>query len=157
MKTDNMAALGWREWVQLPSLDVPWIKVKVDTGARTSSLHAFGLKEFERDGERWVRFVVHPWQGSREGAVTVEAPLVDNRAVKSSSGVAEPRPVIRVPLSISGETFDVDLTLTRRDEMGFRMLLGREALRGRYVVDPGRSYLAAVPPRDVRQRNREKA
>jgi len=157
MSNTLLATLGWREWVQLPTLGVPWIKAKVDTGARTSSLHAFALKEMQRGEERWVRFVVHPWQGSRDGAVQVEAPLVDNRAVKSSSGVAEPRPVIRVPLCIDDVVFDVDLTLTRRDEMGFRMLLGREALRGRYLVDPGRSYLAAVPARDVRKLNREKA
>ena len=156
-KPKQPGLLGWREWVQLPTLGVDWIKAKVDTGARTSSLHAFDIRRLVQDGAPWVRFTIHPWQGSREGAVTVECRLVDTRSVKSSSGVAEPRPVIRVPLAIGDKTYDIDLTLTSRDEMGFRMLLGREALRGRYQVDPGRSYLAPVPSLAVRRLNREKA
>ncbi len=140
--------------MSLPGLDVEWIKAKSDTGARSSSLHAFDLETFERDGQRWVRFEIHPWQRSINDARVVEVPMADERAVKSSSGRAQLRPVIRTVLRINGIETEIDLTLTRRDEMGFRMLLGREALRGRFVVDPGRSYLTGRPPRAVHLLNR---
>lgn len=146
--------IGWREWVALPDLGVEWIKAKSDTGARSSSLHAFGLQRFDRAGEAWVRFEIHPWQRSAGDPIVTEAPLVDERAVKSSSGKAERRPVIRTSLLIGGRTRAIDLTLTRRDEMGFRMLLGREALRGAYVVDPGRSYVTGRPPKVIRVANK---
>lgn len=151
----DITTLGWREWVQLPELGVPWIKAKVDTGAATSSLHAFDLQHFEQEGAPWVRFSIHPWQGSDLGSIDVEAPLMEIRAVRSSSGQAEPRPVIRTTLGIQGVAREIDLTLTRRDDMGFRMLVGREAMRWGVVVAPTESYLLGKPPPKIRKLNRE--
>ena len=153
MKNEH-TAIGWREWLALPDLGTQWIKCKVDTGARSSSLHAFDIEFFDRDGVRWVSFEVHPWQRSAMDAVRAEAPLADLRSVKSSSGKSEERPVIRSRIVLAGQEHEIDLTLTLRDEMGFRMLLGREAMRKRFLVDPGSSYLAGRPPKDVRENNR---
>ena len=132
--------LGWREWVALPDLGIARIKVKTDTGARTSALHAWNLSQFERDGAPWVRFIVHPMQRLLLPAVEVEALQVDERPVRNSGGVMERRPVILTHLAVLGHTFPIEVTLTPRDEMGFRMLLGREALRDRFLVDPTKSY-----------------
>ena len=133
--------LGWREWVTLPELSPVPLKAKIDTGARTSSLHAFGLSLQQRNGEPWVEFEVHPVQRSRRHSTRVTYPVEDFRRVRSSTGHSEQRPVIRTPIRIGGHDFDIDVTLTSRDEMGFRMLLGRTAVRRRFLVDPGRSYL----------------
>jgi len=141
-RREDPELLGWREWVALPGLGVERIKAKLDTGARTSSLHAFRMERFQRDDEEWIRFHVHPVQRSVEDSLQAEAPVVDEREVRSSSGRAELRPVIRTPVRLLGRSWPIELTLTRRDEMGFRMLLGRQALRGRVVVDPGRSFVA---------------
>ncbi len=137
---DELETIGWREWVALPSFGIQSIKCKVDTGARTSSLHAYDVEEFRRGGRDMVRFVVHPEQRSTKETIHCEARLVDRRKVKPSSGHAELRPVILTELELMGQRWTVELTLTRRDAMGFRMLLGRQATRGRFVVDPGRSY-----------------
>jgi len=153
-KRPEPIALGWREWVALPNWDVAHMKAKVDTGARTSSLHAFGLEWFDRDGSPWVRFEVHPWQRSTADSVIAEAPVVATRDVKSSSGDIEHRPVVHTSVVLAGRAVTAEVTLTRRDEMGFRMLIGREALRHRFVVDPGVSYLGGRPDRSVRRRNR---
>lgn len=133
--------VGWREWVALPSLGIKSIKAKVDTGARTSSLHAYDIEEFVRGGRRMVRFKVHPEQRSSREVVSAVAPLVDRRSVRPSTGEAEKRPVVLVPIELLGRSWEIELTLTRRDMMGFRMLLGRQAIRGRFVVDPDRSFL----------------
>jgi hypothetical protein len=146
--------VGWREWVSLPGLGVPWIKAKVDTGARTSALHAFDLEEVERDGERWVRYSVHPWQGSDEDAVACESRVVDRREVRSSSGHAEERYVVQLDVSMGGQVVDAEVTRSKRDEMGFRMLVGREALCQGFLVDPSGSYLGGRPKPSVRRRNR---
>lgn len=148
--------IGWREWVALPEWDIPAIKAKIDTGARTSAMHAFAPESFERDGRPWVRFAIHPWQRSRDDEVVVEAPRLDHRVVTSSSGSRTDRPVVLARFEIAGRSFDAELTLTRRDEMGFRMLVGREALRRRFVVDAARSYVGGRPPREVRRRNRSR-
>lgn len=140
-------ALGWREWAGLPELGVDAIKVKLDTGARTSSLHAFDLTRFDREGAPMVRFEVHPRQRTSDDAIEVEAEVVDERWVRNSGGGRELRPVIETDVQIGDETWPIELTLTRRDEMGFRMLLGRQALRKRAVVDPGSSFLAGKKPR----------
>lgn len=137
---DELETIGWREWVALPTFGIESIKCKVDTGARTSSLHAYDLEEFRRGGRDMVRFVVHPEQRSTKETIHCEARLVDRRKVKPSSGHAELRPVILTEIELMGQRWTVELTLTRRDAMGFRMLLGRQATRGRFVVDPGRSY-----------------
>lgn len=146
--------LGWREWVSFPEQGVPWIKAKVDTGARTSSLHAFGLEPFDRDDTPWVHFEIHPWQRSTNDAVELELPVHDRRLVKPSSGEEEQRFVVLMPLTVAGLTVPAEVTLSRRDAMGFRMLLGRQAMRRRFLVDPGRSYLGGKPPKAARQANR---
>jgi hypothetical protein len=143
--------------VSLPDLGVDWIKAKIDTGARTSSLHAFDIQEFERDGEAWVRFRVKPWQDSQEDAVVVESPIHDRRAVRSSSGHAQERLVVQLMIRLVDREVMAEVTLSNRDEMGFRMLIGREALRRGYVVDPARSFLGGRAPREARRRNRGRA
>lgn len=142
--------LGWREWARLPDLGVRSIKVKLDTGARTSALHAFGLRRFTRDGRPMVRFEIHPLQRSADSTVAAEAVVVDERVVRNSGGREEVRPVIRTTLQIGTERWPIEVTLARRDQMGFRMLLGREALKGRTVVDAGSSFRAGRPGREVR-------
>lgn len=141
----RLPSIGWREWVGLPDFGIRRIKVKVDTGARSSSLHAFDMRFFERDGKRWVRFLVHPVQRNSVKTVEVEAPVLDFRAVRSSSGKATLRPVILARIELLGLDWPVELTLAGRDEMGFRMLLGREAIRRRFLVDAGRSFLGGRP------------
>jgi hypothetical protein len=139
--TRTLASLGWREWVGLPDLGVKRVKVKVDTGARSSSLHAEDIELLGGRGAKRVRFRVCPIQRSREKSRVCEAELHDERWIKSSNGKSELRPVIRTRVSWNGEQWAIDLTHTSRDIMGFRMLLGREAVRGRYLVDAGHSFL----------------
>ncbi|CAB0151100.1 hypothetical protein PSI9734_01515 [Pseudidiomarina piscicola] len=135
-----MQILGWREWGALPDLGIDAIKMKVDTGARTSCLHAYKLQPFERDGEAWLRIWIHPEQGStREHCC--EAPIHDQRDVTDSGGHKERRYVIKTTLTMGDFAQAVELTLTNRDSMKFRMLLGRQAMRGHFHVDPDASYL----------------
>jgi hypothetical protein len=136
------AVLGWREWVKLPALGVDAIKAKLDTGARTSVLHAFEIEDLERDGVEMVSFEIHPLQRSAKPLVRAEAEVIDRRVIRSSTGHEELRRVITTIIRIGDAEWPIELTLTRRDEMGFRLLLGRQALRGRFVVDPGGSYRA---------------
>jgi hypothetical protein len=152
--THSNIVAGWREWVSLPELGVEWVKAKLDTGARSSALHAFDLEEFEDDGHPWVRFSVHPWQRTAEGAQVVTLPVHDRRLVRSSSGHEQERYVVLMDIRLVDRTVTAEVTLSRRDEMGFRLLIGREALRQGFLVDPGRSYLGGRPRRVVRRRNR---
>lgn len=145
---------GWREWVSLPDVDVEWVKAKLDTGARTSALHAFDIHEFERDGLAWVRFSIHPWQRSGEDARDAVLPVHDRRLVRSSSGHVQQRYVVVMDVRLVDRTVAAEVTLSSRDQMGFRLLIGREALRQGFVVDPGRSYLGGRPRRAVRRLNR---
>ncbi|WP_312855943.1 ATP-dependent zinc protease family protein [Nocardioides stalactiti] len=155
MPTTHLTSVaGWREWVSLPELGVDWIKAKLDTGARSSALHAFDLEEFERDGVPWVRFSIHPWQRSAQDAVVAELPVHDVRRVKSSSGHVQERYVVLMTIRIGTRRIHTEVTLTRRDEMGFRLLVGREALKQGFVVDSNHSYLGGRPKRVVRRRNR---
>lgn len=148
---------GWREWVALPALGVPWVKAKLDTGARSSSIHAFDIQEQRAaDGTTIVSFAVHPWQRSRLDTVRAELPVFDRRVVRSSTGHGEERLVVRTTLRLVGVDIDAELTLANRDEMGFRMLVGRAALRGVLLVDPSRSYLGGRPDRTTRRKNRGK-
>lgn len=138
----------------MPSIEVPWVKAKLDTGARSSSLHAFDLEELEQGGQPWVRFSIHPWQRSAEDSTVVTCPVHDVRPVRSSSGHVEERVVVLMDLVLVGRTITAQVSLSNRDEMGFRMLVGREALRQGIVVDSSRSYLGGRPSRAVRRRNR---
>jgi hypothetical protein len=139
--------LGWREWIELPDLQIPRIKAKIDTGARTSALHAFHVEPFTREGQPWVRFAIHPLQGDTDRQVECEAAVKDRRVVRDSGGHEELRYVIDTEVKIGEDRFRAEMTLTDRDTMAFRVLLGRTALRARYVIHPGRSYLQGKPTR----------
>lgn len=133
--------LGWREWLSLPDLGLGPIKAKVDTGARTSTLHAFYVDTFQRRGKLHVRFGVHPLQHRADVVVHGEAPVLDRRRVSDSGGHREERYVILTRLALSGRAWPIELTLANRETMLFRMLLGRTALVDRALVDPSRSFV----------------
>ncbi len=145
--------LGWREWVALPALGIDRIKAKIDTGARTSCLHAFDVRIDDTQGEKLVRFSMHPEQRNLDKAVECVAPLIDEREVRDSGGHSEMRYVIETDIKIGPETHRVEFTLTNRDSMGFRMLIGRTAMKDRYLVDPGKSFL--VRKREKAQRRKD--
>jgi hypothetical protein len=149
----DLPVIGWREWVKLPDLGVNRIKVKVDTGARSSALHVFDLTEFNRHGDAWVRFKIHPLQRSSKKTVEAEAKVLEYRSVKSSSGKSANRPVILTCVKLLGLIWQVELTLANRDEMGFRMLLGRQAIRHQFLVDPGGSFYGGRP-RKMKKKSR---
>lgn len=143
-----MSVLGWREWVTLPEFDIPPIKAKVDSGARTSALHALRIRPFDKDGVPHVEFYVQPAQGDPAPEIRCEAPYLDQRMVKSSNGESQLRYVIETRAMIGGAVLPMEVTLTNRVELGFRMLVGREAIRGRYLINPGTSYRAGKKPSD---------
>jgi len=140
-----LPVIGWREHLRLPDLGIERLKVKIDTGARTSALHAFDLERLEIEGRPAVRFRVHPLQRDTATTIEVTAALVGERWVKPSSGLAAKRPVIRTRAILGRLAWPIDVTLVNRDVMGFRMLLGRRAIRHRFLVDPGRSFLCGEP------------
>lgn len=152
--------IGWREWLSLPSLGLPAIKAKIDTGARTSALHAFFVEPFKKDGLVHVRFGIHPLQKRTDVEVICEAPIIDQRWVSDSGGHRELRYVVEEPVHMGDEVWPVEITLTSRDSMLFRMLLGRTAIMGRMMVDPARSYVAGKLSKKVyfprRRRARKK-
>lgn len=131
--------LGWREWAYLPELHLEPIRAKVDTGAKTCALHAFYIEPFDRDGQGWVKFGMHPIARRKDVVIHCQAPLADRRAVTDSGGHRELRYVIETQLRLGTREFGIEITLTDRETMQYRMLLGRNALRG-FVIDPSRSY-----------------
>ena len=140
IKKPSKQVIGWREWVSLPDLPISRIKAKVDTGARSSSLHAFDMEIHRDSGIDYITFKVYPEQRSRKNVALCRAEIIEFRKVKSSNGRSENRPVIVSNLEMLGKIWPIELTLTNRVEMGFRMLLGRESFRNRFLVDAGHSY-----------------
>lgn len=141
----QLPVLGWREWIALPELNLPPIKVKIDTGARTSALHAFFVDPFKRGKQQWVRFGIHPHPHDSELAIECEAKVKDRRVITDSGGHKQRRYVIETEMLIGQNMFSAELTLTNRDTMKFRMLLGRTAMNSRFIVNPAESYLQGKP------------
>lgn len=139
-KSPLLTTIGWREWVALPGLTIGKIKAKVDTGARTSALHAFALRPFKDGNQDKISFDIHPLQGNIDIVVTCTADIVDKRWVSDSGGHSEERYVISTPVTLGNSTWPIEITLTERDTMLFRMLLGRSAIKKRFIVNPARSF-----------------
>jgi ribosomal protein S6--L-glutamate ligase len=137
--------VGSEEWCSFPVLGIPTIKARVDSGAKTSAMHAINIAPFIKNEENWVKFDINPIQNNNKTVIHCESKLVDKRIVKSSSGFREQRYVIGAELEIGGKKWTIEITLTNRDSMGFRMLLGREAMSGRVLVDPEEKYLLGQP------------
>lgn len=136
--------VGWREWVLFPNFcDIP-IKAKVDSGAETSALHAQNIHFFRKDGVKYVEFTIYPQQNSKKIHFKIQSRLVEMRKVKSSVGTVTERPVIRTNMKLGKKIFRIELTLVNRGMMGFRMLIGRKALKGKYLVDTGASFLQGL-------------
>ena len=154
LKNSALFTVGWREWVGLPELGIPEIKAKVDTGARTSALHAFQVREFIENGVQRVEFSIHPRQHDNDKVTVCTADVVDERQVTDSGGHKEQRWVIQTPVSLGVHTWPIEITLTARDDMRFRMLLGRTAIMGRAVVDPNQSYVVGAKRRRKRKKKR---
>jgi ribosomal protein S6--L-glutamate ligase len=147
--TENKVVLGSEEWCSFPELGIPVIKARVDSGAKTSALHAINIAPFTKNDTNWVKFDINPIQNNVRTIIHCEAPLIDKRIVKSSSGFREQRYVIQTTLKLGSETWTIEMTLTNRDSMGFRMLLGREAMIGRVIVDPEKQYLLEAPSEEL--------
>ena len=137
--------IGSEEWCSFPQLGIPAIKARVDSGAKTSALHAINIKIFEKNGAEWLKFDINPIQNNSKSIIHCEAQLVDQRIVKSSNGTREKRYVIRTDVELGNHNWQVEVTLTNRDSMGFRMLLGREAMVGRLIVDPEKKFELGQP------------
>ena len=153
MELNELSIIGSEEWCQFEELGIPAIKARVDSGAKTSSIQANGIKIFSKGAQEWVKFEVNPLQDNRSINLPCEAKLIDRRTVKSSSGISEERLVIKTPVTIGKHKFEIELTLANRDAMEFRMLLGREALNQRFVVNPAESYcLGTISSESVSQK-----
>ena len=148
---EPLPVIGWREQLALPELGIPEVKAKIDTGARSSALHVFDLEAFQEDGRMRVRFKVHPDQRDTDQTVLAQAELIDQREVRNSGGYTQLRPVIQTLIELGEFAFPIELTLTNRDKMGFRMLLGRQAVRRRFLVDAGQSFLQSQTGSQKRQ------
>lgn len=148
---EPLPVIGWREHLALPELGISELKAKIDTGARSSALHVFDLEAFQEDGRMMVRFKVHPYQGSSDRTVLAQAELIDQREVRNSGGYVQLRPVIQTLVELGQFVFPIELTLTNRDKMGFPMLLGRQAVRRRFLVDAGQSFLQSRTRSQKRQ------
>jgi len=153
MAKKQKITIGWEEWCSFPGLKLPAIKAKIDTGAKTSCLHAFNIETYTEQDKKYVRFSIHPMQNSKRMVRVCTAPVVDYRYVTNSGGKKEKRYVIQSAIVMDGRKWPVELTLAKRDTMSFRMLLGREAMRkGALVVDPAKSCaLGKVSREDFKQ------
>ena len=140
-RTQPKVIIGWREWIALPDLGIPAIKTKIDTGARTSAIHVFNLEEFEAKGQQMVKFGIHPLRKNKSITYWCEAPVLERKNVKNSGGRSEKRYVIQTNAQIGDLNWPINITLTNRDLMMFRMLLGRKALENYFLIDPGSSYV----------------
>ena len=139
--TSKLLVIGWREIVALPDLGISRIEVKVDTGAKSSALNAFPLHKFQRNSQEIIRFKVYPYQQDTKYVITTEAKLLEHREVRNSGGETQLRPVILTTVELGGREWEIELTLTNRDVMKSPMLLGRQAVRDRFLVDPGKSFI----------------
>jgi ribosomal protein S6--L-glutamate ligase len=149
---NTKTVIGSEEWCAFPGLNIPAIKARVDSGAKTSCIHAFNIQKFKREGQPWVSFEVHPLQNNRKVSIRCERPLLDKRKIKSSSGIPESRYVVSTVIKMGQQTWEIELTLANRDSMGYRMLLGREAMVGHMVIDPSISFaLGKVPAEQINQ------
>lgn len=146
MTKKTRLTIGWREWVSLPELGIEHIKAKIDTGARTSALHAFSVRAVTKQGKKLVRFRLHPYQRRDDIVIECVAPVLDRRWVTDSGGHREQRYVIESNVKLGEQVWPIELTLTNRESMKFRMLLGRTAMKGKVIVNPGRSYLIGKKP-----------
>ena len=141
--------IGSEEWCSFPLINIPTIRARVDSGAKTSSMHAVNITPFKKEGTPWISFEVHPLQNNGKTTVHCESPVYDKRKVKSSTGNSELRYVIKTILSIAESTWEIEVTLTNRDTMGYRMLLGRQAMSGKMLVDPEASFLLGEPTEEL--------
>ncbi|MEJ2114863.1 MAG: RimK/LysX family protein [Gammaproteobacteria bacterium] len=141
LKTTELSVIGWREWVSLPNLKVDQIKCKVDTGAKTSALHAYFIEPFKKSGTEYIRFGLHPLQKSSKKELICTSKVFDQRTVTDSGGHREMRYVIFTQIKLNRHIIEAEVTLTDRDSMTFRMLLGRDAIKNHFIVNPARSYL----------------
>ncbi len=141
IRLNNKLKIGWKEWISLPNIGIPSIKAKIDTGARTSSLHAFKIEPLIENGINKVKFWIHPIQNNKDYAESCIADIIDERTVKNSGGQEEERYVIMTQILIADSQWDIEITLTNRDNMRYRMLLGRTSLRGKVIIDPNEAFL----------------
>jgi hypothetical protein len=141
----SLALLGWREWLALPELKIDRIKAKIDTGARSSALHAFYIDPYRRGHEQWVMFAIHPDQLNTTNVIECHMPVKDKRLVSDSGGHKQRRYVIETQIMLGSLTFNTEMTLTNRDSMRFRMLVGRSAMNGQFIVNPKVSYCQGFP------------
>ncbi len=140
MKKRDLKIIGWREWVSLPELGIKAVKAKVDTGARSSSLHAFDMTFYKRAGKEFVKFDIHPEQKNNTKTIQCHARVIEYRKIKSSNGMTEKRPVIMTEIELLDQKWQIEVTLSNRDEMGFRMLVGRASIKDKFLVDSGKSF-----------------
>jgi ribosomal protein S6--L-glutamate ligase len=148
MKYDKIV-VGSEEWCTLPQLNIPAIKVRVDSGAKTSALHAVNIMPFKKDGNLWVSYEVHPLQRNGKTTIHCESLVLDKRKIKSTSGLVEMRYVVKTLVELADSSWSIEVTLTNRDSMGYRMLLGRQAMAGKILVDPEASFLQGEPSEEV--------
>lgn len=140
--TTEKLLIGAKEWCCFPALAVTAVKARIDSGAKISSLHAVNIEPFVRSASEWVRFSIHPLQQNSDLTITCEAPVTDRRIIRSSNGTGEERIIINTPLTLHGNTWNIDVSLTNRQRMTYRMLLGREAMAGRLLIDSDKSFMA---------------